>query len=65
MNTPYDDLAEDEKESDRKEADKFLAVIKQRSDQRPPHSSNIYTTKEKPKVSFPDRGEERHGNICK
>jgi len=27
MNTPYEDLSEDEKDSDRKEADKFLKVL--------------------------------------
>lgn len=30
MDTPYDGLAEDERESDRKEADRFLAVIRQK-----------------------------------
>ena len=27
MNTPYEDLSEEEKDSDRKEADKFLEII--------------------------------------
>ncbi len=54
MNTPYDGLTKDEKESDRKEADKFLAVIRQKPDQRP-QGSNIWSTKKRPKVSFSDR----------
>jgi len=57
INTPYTDLSETEQNSDRIEADKFLAVIEPKPNQRP-RGSHIWTTKRKPRVSFQDRVKE-------
>ena len=51
MNTPYEKLTEEEKDSDRKEADRFLNVISQAPDQRnppppPPKRPSIVMIKE-------------------